>query len=250
MKAFLVALLLVGTVAEARVFNFAGEKFAPYLKGQYGPTTSGDSAFATSSGAGNTFSTKNTYNSGYEFGFAYGIKGVRFKFGFEILRPPLLDGVKGSDSGGTELYTLKSDIVGFSPKFGIEMNIAEWPLARIYAVGDYGAAQMTLKNTYAFTAAGAAAYPGMTDFTEELKASGTAIDGALGFEALVFDTTTLTIEVGYRTLKFGNLKHNQAVNSFQGSVAKGDSALNDDGTAREINHTGLYAAAGFRFWIF
>lgn len=244
------ALLLFTSSGWARVFNFSGEKFAPYIKGSYQPTTVGDQAFATSSGTGNTFSSKNTYNTSFEFGFAYGFKGMRLRFGFEALKPPTLSGVTGADAGGTSMYALNSDILGYAPKIGFELNLKEWPTSRLYVSGDYGAMSVTVKNTYAFTADGTAAYPGMVDFTEELKGSGQAIDGAVGFEFLAFDTTTFSIEVGYRTMTIANLKHNLPVTSFQGAVVKGDAALNDDGTARALALSNLYASLGFRFWIF
>lgn len=247
---FFLGVVCAAGLAQARVFNFSGEKFAPYVRGLYEPTTTGDQAFANSSGAGNTFSDKNTVYSSLEFGFAYKVKDVRFRFGFEALKPAALKGVTGSSAAGTELYTLDNDILGYAPKIGFELNIREWSSSRIYIAGDYGAMSVTIKNTYALTAAGQSAYPGMVDFTEELKGSGQALDGALGFETLMFDTTTLALEVGYRTLSIANLKHNKNYTSFQGSVSKGAAARNDDGTDRALSLNNLYVAAAFRFWIF
>lgn len=250
MKSLFFVLIFFSSLAQARVFNFSGEKFAPYIRGIYSPTSTGDQSFANSSGSGNTFSTKYSAYNSFEFGFAYKIRDLRIRFGFEALKPSALKEIVGSDAGGTQLYSLDNDIMGYAPKIGFELNIREWSTSRIYIAGDYGAMSMTVKNTYAFTAAGQSAYPTMVDFTEELKGSGQAIDGALGFETLMFDTTTLAVELGYRTLSIANLKHNKDYISFQGAVVKGDGARNDDGSERSLGMNNLYVAAAFRFWIF
>ncbi len=246
----LLLLTFFGWNAQGRVFNFSGEKFAPYVRGSYLTTSTGDSAFAKSGGTGTTYDKKNAYNSSFEFGFAYGIKNLRLKFGFEVFKPPNLVGVTGRNASGTALYTLNSDVLGYAPKVGVELNLKQWPETRIFLSGDFGAMSATVKNTYALTADGTAAYPTVVNFTEELKTSGQAIDASLGVETLMFDSTTFSFELGYRTLAFKNLKHNLPVTTFQNAVIKGDAALNDDGTSRSMSFSNVYAAMGFRFWIF
>lgn len=244
------ALVLWSPLSSARVFDFKSEKFAPYIKGTFVTTTAGDQAFATSSGTDSLFDKKNSYNSGYEFGFAYGRGGLRMRFGFEILRPQLLDGVSVTNAGGTELAALKSDVLGYAPKVGLEISLAEWKESRVYFSGEYGSASLTVKNTYTMTADGQAAFPGVVDFTEEMKGSSTMMDGALGYEVLLFDTTTLSFEVGYRQAEFASLTHNLPVTTFQGAVVKGDVAKNDDGTDRKYVLTNPFVSLAFRFWIF
>lgn len=244
------ALILIGVSSEARVFNFSGEKFAPYIKGSYLPTSTGDESYLNSGGADVVFSKKHPAFTSFEFGFVYGVRGIRFRFGFEALKPATLKDISGADASGIELYLLTNDILGYAPKAGLEINLAEWPKSRIYLAGDYGAMSVTVKNTYAFSADGLAAFPGMADFTEELKGSGQSMDGFLGFETLVFDSTTFSLEAGYRVLSLTGLKHNLPVTSFQGAVVKGDAATNNDGSARSLSLTNIYANVGFRFWIF
>lgn len=244
------SLLLLGVSSEARVFNFSGEKFAPYIKGSYQPTSTGDESYLNSGGTDVVFSAKHPAYTSFEFGFMYGVSGIRFRFGFEALKPATLKNISGANASGTELYLLTNDILGYAPKAGLEINLAEWPKSRIYLAGDYGAMSVTVKNTYAFTADGLTAFPGLADFTEELKGSGQSMDGFLGFETLVFDTTTFSLEAGYRVLSFSGFKHNLPVTSFQGAVVKGDAATNNDGSARSLSLTNIYANVGFRFWIF
>ena len=64
------------------------------------------------------------------------------------------------------------------------------------------------------------------------------------------DTTTFSIEAGYRMLNFTEIKHNKDNTTIGGAVTKGDTATNADGTNRELNLGGPYFGVMFRFWLF
>lgn len=229
------------------------ETFGSYLRGTYGNWGQSKSPFENSS---STVANPLTFNSGfktlssYEFGFIYATGVTTWRFGFELIQPAKLKDLTGTNAAGTKMYDLGSEFSIVTPKMGIEFNLKTWKESRVFFYGDYGLANLTLQNSYAFTAAGTAAYPGMTDFREELKATTSTYSLNLAFETLMSDTTTICLEGGYRFLKFAEMKHNVAGTVFQGTVAKGDKAYNDDGTtARSLNLSGPYAGIHFRFWI-
>ena len=238
----LLVALLFASVAEARVFNFSEEGFAPYIGGQYLTFQSADGSFIDSAGTGATFDKNLTTGLSYEFGFAYGVQKVRFIFAFQYLKPPALITAGSNTAGST--YSMTNDVSAIIPKVGMELNIKSWTAGRFFFDAQYGSASATVDNTYTFTAGSVA------DYKEELKGSGSMIAGGVGFEFLAFDSTTIMLNVGYRSLKFASLKHNLDATTILGGVAKGDPAVNTDGTARSLDLSGYYASIFFRFWLF
>lgn len=246
---FLAALWTV-SVAEARVLNLQTEKFAPYIRGQYQQSTIAQTPYSLSSGTGNAFDKSYSTVSNYEFGFVYSIKDISLRFGFEVIYPSMLKEISGTDASGTQLFTLDSDIAGYVPKIGLDINVKQWPQSRIFLNANYGMATVTLQNSYGFTAAGQTAYPSLIDFREETKGSAALMEYSVGWEFLAFDTTTMVIDAGYRLLRLDSFSHNVPVTSFQGGVVKGDKALADDGTDRRLDLSGYFASVQFRFWVF
>lgn len=244
------SLLIYSGTAGARVFAFGEEGFAPYVGGQYLTFSSGaDGGYASSGGAGNAFASKYSTGMGYEFGFTYGIQKVRLLFGFEYIKPAVLTAVTGTNAAGAVMYAMENDLSAMVPKVGFEVDLKTWKEARFYMDAQYGSASVTMASTYTFTTAGTAAYPTMTNFKEEIKGTASMIQGGFGFEFLGFDSTTIQMGLGYRSLKVSALTHNLAVTSFQGAVAKGAPAMNDDGTARSLDLSGYYVSVMFRFWL-
>ena len=248
MKLFL-AVLLLSFLAEARVFDMNSEKFAAYFRGNYGPTSIGKGAFEKASAFNETYNNELKTITAGEFGFVYAASFMNTKFAIEVIRPPSLKGTNATDANDNSLYSLDSDISAVIPKIGFEFNLKKWKAARLFLNSNFGTGTLILSNAYTFTTAGTA-LTGKTDFTEEGRSTSTMIEGNLGIEFLMFDTTTMTLDIGYRSLKFTTITHNRTASTLMGDKVKGDPMLNTDGTAREIDLSGAYASLGFRFWLF
>ena len=235
--------------SEARVFDMGKETFGTYLKANYQSAVPGQDPFVNSSGANLSFDGRHRYSMGYEFGFLFASRYLNWRMGVEVLQPPDQKGIAASNAAGTTLYTLESALSALILKGAFEGNVVTWRNSRVSIVAEGGYASLTLQNTYAFQAAGTTAF-GLADFREEVKGSTAMLGGGFLFETLMSDTTTFFVEAGYRAMNFTTLNHSVASIGFQGSVAKGDAARTDTGTARTLNLSGLSASAGFRFWIF
>lgn len=242
-------LLLASPSAHARKLNLANESFAPYLRGGYQVSNLKQSSFAESSGAGNEFQGDIPFLANYEFGFVYSIREVSLRFGFEVIRPRAESGIRATDTGGTELFTVDTDVSAYVPRLGLDINIKQWPTSRIFLNASYGMANVTVQNSYGFTAAGQAAYPALANFREEVKGSAALQEYALGWEYNAFDTTTIVLDAGYRYLKVDGLSHNVDVTNFQGAVTKGAAALDNSGGARGLDLSGYFASLHLRFWL-
>lgn len=235
--------------AEARVFDINTENFASYFKGQYGTSSLAQKPFAPAGGTGATYDGTYSTQMGYEFGFVYASRYMNMRFGFEVIKPPNMETIKGTDAGGADLFTLNNNISVYAPKIGVELNVKQWKESRFFISIDYGQASGTIENSYKFTTAGSNQYGGIADFREEIKGSAALMEYALGFEMFMFDTTTVVFDAGYRQLTFASFTHNVASTGFQGSVAKGAPATNTDGTTRSYDFGGPFASIMFRFWI-
>jgi hypothetical protein len=240
-------------VSQARVFDMNREKFAAYLKAQYAPTTIKKSGFEAASNNNETYNAEMTTLYGGEFGFIYSTRFVGMRFGLEVIRPPTLKVTASDASGATPYYDLASDVSVVIPKVGLEIIVGQWKESRIFLNANYGQGNLGMVNSYTFTAAGTAATGGMTDYTEDGRGSATNIDGSLGLETLLFDTTTLAFEAGYRTMSFSTINHNRDVATGTlaqaGAITKGTQMLNANGSARTLDFTGPFVNLMFRFWV-
>jgi hypothetical protein len=241
--------ILVGLPVEARVFDMGSEKFAAYLKANYGPSSIAKSTYEKVSPQTETYDGSISVVYAGEFGLVYSSKHLNVRFGIEVVRPPTLD-VVASDSGGTKIYDMSSSITAIIPKIGFEYNVRKWKESRFFLGGAYGQATLGMTNSYSFTTAGNAAPTSGVDYTEDGRGSAALMEGMLGFETLMFDSTTIVFEAGYRQLKFASLTHNRDAVTIRGTKVKGDPMLNADDSARSISFTGYYAGLTFRFWIY
>lgn len=249
LRVYIIFLLFSSEISEARVFSFSNESFAGYIRTGYGLGLE-NGAMSKSNGTAGTpadSTIKFPYNLSGEFGFVYSGSHINFRFGIEVLRPQTID--TAGTNGGTELYDLKSEASVVIPKLGLEFNFIKTPWHRVYMYMAGGSASLAARNAYTLTAAGDAAYNPIDDFYEDLRGTATTYEGSFGYEGLLADTTTWSIELGYRSLNFTRITHNRAANTFTGNVVKGDVATNTDGSDRNLNLTGAYASIGFRFWI-
>lgn len=243
-------ILGLGNLSQARVFNVKDEQFAAYVRGTLAPLAFENTLNSGSHGTGSTLDSSSPYNLAGEFGFIYGTEKMNFRFGLEVIHPPDKKNEIGSSSSGVSLFSLTSELSVVAPKLGIDFTLTYWNTGRVYTGLAVGYASLAARNSYSLTTAGTAQYSGLTEFDEDLRAGAPIYEGLIGFETLFNDTTTLAIEAAYRNLMFKDIKHNKDGANFQGSFAKGDPALNDNGSNRTLNLSQFYFAANCRFWIF
>lgn len=242
---FILLVLMASSTSYGRVFDMNRETFASYFSGNYGTSKIANSANKDESSA-TTFNDSVSTNTGGEFGFLYTSKYIGWRFGFEVLKPPAISPV--ASAGGTDLYTVKSDLLVYIPKLGIDITLFGRGSTKYYFGGYAGTASITMTNTYSLVTA---TPPG--DHTVTAKGAANLMGGHLGLETLMADTTTFVLELGYRVLNFTELKYAKDVTTFSspgaGAVVSGDIVKDTNANNRTIDFTGYYAAVGFRFYL-
>jgi len=246
---FVILVLLLSPLAEARVFDLNQESFAAYLRGQYQMGEEGNSSFAPSSGAGTSFDSTYHNNPSYEFGFIYSTHFINWRFGFEVIKPTDMNGIQGSSSSGTPWYSLNDSISGYVPKLGLEFNVKHWPASRIFLNVDGGYATVTVQNSYTFTAAGSSQFGGISNFTDAVQGTGIMVESSVGFETVLSDTATIVLDAGYRNLDINSFTYSSATQNFQGTQTNGGAAMNTDGSPRSLSLSGPFASVAIRVWI-
>jgi hypothetical protein len=235
--------LFLAQIAHGRVFDFSREKFASYFLLNYASSRIADLAFVGESSA-NQYSETFKTQPGGEFGFIYASRYFAWRFGLEIIKPATLQS-KASLNGGSNLYVVSSDLTSLMPKLGFEINWLTRQEYRLLVFGQIGQASLAAKNTYT-----ALTIAPNTDFSTEWKAAANAKGAGLAIEYYAFDLTTIMFEVGYRDLKYTDIKYSKEVTGFSGAVAAGDQVKDLIGKNREIDFSGPYAAVAARFWLF
>lgn len=244
-----VAVLATPVKSWARKFDFKSESVATYFKGSYGPSQVRDAAFGDSSGASTSFDKNVTTNAGAEFGFLVASERLNLRLGAEILLPRHLSDVKGSsDTTGTELFSLDTKTSALIPTVFIDAVLSSTPTSKAFLSTGLGYAYVSVDNTYAFTADGTSEF-GLANFQEKAKAEALAIYGSVGYETLFADNSTVVFELGYRYLEPDTFKHEKETTTFQGPVTAGELATTNNGDARKISLSGIFASLSFRFYI-
>lgn len=240
-------------IAEAKVFSTKSERFGPYIIATYSPSKVKNTLLSESNSTAAvpvTIDTDYKSNMSGELGFVTAGDKFNFRFGFEVIRPPTLTDAEAQDASGNPLYKVTSEATVYAPKISVEYNVRTWSSSRLMLAVGFGAANLVGRNSYVFTPQGVSTY-GLADFSEDLRSSGTLLDGALAFESLLMDTNTFYVNVGYRQLKFASIKQNKEIANFQSAaIAKGDPATNTDATARTLNFSNYYIGLGIRIWLF
>jgi len=229
---------------EARVFNISSEKFAGYFVGTAGTSTIAKSAFLDEDSATNTYSDLVANNLSGEFGFMYATEYASLRFGFEIFRPSALKDVMATNASGTDIYSLNSDITGYAPKLGLEINLQKTAGYRAFIQGYVGTASISYKNEYTIIS-----YGGQSNHTVEGKGTTSMYGGTLGVESHLTDATTYIFEFGYRKMLVDSLKYSKDVTTFSGAKVAGDPITDVNGNARVFDFTGSYLSFGFRFYL-
>lgn len=239
-------LMFVASATQARVFNINKDSVAPYFMFSGGGSQIATSALDGEGNSGVTFTGGVNYNYTGEFGFLYSRSGASLRFGFEVLKPTLLESM--AKDGTTDLYSASSELLGYAPKITLEVNLHKTGADRSFISVGVGSASVTMKNAYTLTSAGQTAYAGVTDHSTESKASSTLAAASLGYEGLLTDNTTILVEFGYRQLKFDNFKYSKDVTTFSGAKVSGDKVLANAGADRTIDFSGGFISLGFRFY--
>ncbi|KHD89231.1 MAG: hypothetical protein OM95_05315 [Bdellovibrio sp. ArHS] len=247
MKFLFLSFFLLSSTAQARVFNIQKETFAAYFLASGGASAIGTKALDGEAGATLSYGGNVNYNYSGEFGFLYSVRYLNFRFGFEILKPSALDST--ANNGTDDLYSADSQILGYVPKVGLEVNLQSTNTYRSFVSASAGLANVTLKNAYTLTTAGQTAFPGVADHTAESKGTATSLQASLGYEGVLSDTTTILVEFGYRQLKIDNLKYTKDVTTFSGAKSSGDAVLTSTGEQRELDFSGGFISLGFRFYM-
>lgn len=252
-KIVLFIFVLFSQMAFAKIFNMGKSSFGSYLRSTYSPWGNSQTPFSQSSGTGVSWNNGYTNMMSYEFGMLYNTATLTWRFGVEIFSPANLTGVTGKDSATntTTYYTMDNTFSIVNPKIGIEVNLKTWPQSRLWMYFDYGLANLTLSNTFQFTAAGTAQFPTPgANFREEIKGNAGNYSAGMGFESLLSDNTTWCFELGYRMMQFSGLSHNVAANTFQGVVSSGGAANTNSGNGRDLSLSAVYAAFLLRIWVY
>jgi hypothetical protein len=233
----------------AHVFDMSTAKFAPYVKGIYGSGFE-NTTVAKSVGSNTTMEAKFSSLLGGEFGFAWASPSLNFRFAVEMLLPTKLEDIKGYNASNQELFSADSSMNVVSPKIGFDFNFKSTKLSRWFVFVEGGSSTLTSTNNFTLTAQGNTDLAVSTDFAEELKGSSTMYQYGAGGEIHVFDTTTMYLEAGYRSMEFASMNYNKDVTNIGGVRTKGTVALNSDGSNRELTLTGYYGSLGFRIYIY
>jgi hypothetical protein len=245
----LLMVLLNEEVLLARVFRMNNETVATYFGGTYGPSLLKQTHFSGTSGTGATIDKSVLINYSGEFGLLFRGSKLGLRFGMEAIKPTTLTKAIGSDSGGVKLYDFESNISALIPKITLEFNLKSSDSWRTFLALGGGAATAIYKNSYTLTTDGQTTFPGVADFSDEATGTALLYDGALCFETLMNDTTTIAFSVGYRKLEVTGYKYKADVLNLSGNHLKGDPVLNDDGTAKTSLYNGAMASILFRFYL-
>lgn len=227
----------------SRVLNLSDEKFASFFSGELGTSLLKTSPFDSEVSGTDTFSSEYKSSYGGEFGFVYSTPYIAWRFSFEIQKPSKLAEVEASQAG-TVNYLVTSDVTAVAPKLGIELHLNKKPNARFYLFGFYGSSNLTMTNTYTQVLVS----PNV-DHEVSLKSSAPVTGGGVAYEFSFIDTTTICLELGYRSLVFKEIKYSKDVTTFQGAKVAGDAYQDYTGTAKTLNFSNYFAAISFRFWL-
>lgn len=234
---------LISITSYTRVLNLSDEKFASYFAGELGTSLLATTPYDSQASAAETFSQEYKSSYGGEFGFVYSSPYVGWRFSFEIKKPSKLSEVQSSQSG-TVNYLLSSDVTAVAPKIGIEIHLNRKPNNRFYLFGFYGSSNLTMTNSYTQVIISP-----NTDHQTSLKSSAPVTGGGLAYEFSFVDTTTICLELGYRSLVFKEIKYAKDVTTFQGAKVAGDAYVDAAGADKTLNFSNYFAAFSFRFWL-
>lgn len=244
-------LILVPSLASARVFSFKDARLAAFIRGTGGLSSVGQDPFATSSGTDTTIDGETKYQYSGELGLAIGFGDrTNVRFGVEAIQHRPVSQAKGLNPAGQERFELESDVFVFNPNVTLEYVFSSAGNFRLYGMAGVGMADVTVENHYKMTALGTTDYS-VGDFDEKMQGSGIESHFGGGFEVLFTDNVTFSADAYYRYLKIQTLKYKGDANTIVSNtgVAKGDVVLNQDGNKRALDLGGLVFGFTFKFYL-
>ncbi len=243
-------LIIVGTwdIAEARIFRFGSESLAGYFAGTGSLSSVGDDAYAKTSGADTVFDKEPGYNYSGEVGLLFNSQNFAVLFGIEFLSPQKMQ-LGGLSSGGTKYMDMTSNIRATILKMGSRIAITSSDTYRSYISGHVGYAMMSLENTYELTAAGQTQYSLPANLSLEGEANVIMGGIGMGIEFNIADTSTMSLEGGYRYLPVSSWEHKNSGTGFNGAYTKGDNIKTQSGEDLETELSGMYIGIGFQIYI-
>lgn len=238
-----------GAVARARVFSYKDSGVAAFLRGTGGLSQLAQDQFANGDG-GIAVDGSSKYQYSGELGAALNFGNLQVRLGAEAIQHRPVSEGKGTDSAGTQMFTLNSSVFVFNPNVTFEYSYAGSGDMRYYGALGGGYANVTVVNEYKMTGPGTTRF-GVTDFDEKMETTVYELHAETGLETLFTDNVTFLAGVGYRHFLVPSLKYKGDANTISnpGGVLKGEPVLNEDGSKRRLNLGGFFASIGFRFYL-
>lgn len=244
MKLIFFVIVMMSSVASAKVFSMNDTTLAGYLSGQYGDSSVGTKFFEGESSAVD-YSKGFKKHTGADFGLIYRTQSFAWVFGFEFIKADKIkDGV--ASTVGTTNYNYTSEVSYLAPKVGMEIIFYQDVAQRVSLQGTVGTASLSTKTDYSSLSIAPNA-----DFTIEGKGAANLVNVSIGSEWHWVDTTALQLQVGYRALHFKRIKATTDVaDSFQGAITKGTRLTRLDGSNLDYKFSSYYINLAMRIWIF
>jgi hypothetical protein len=249
-RGFALILALAPHIAEARVFNFKDSDVAAYVRGTGGLSALDQDPFGNSSGVGTTVNGSTSYDYGAEIGLMLALSPkLHLRIGAEVIQESPVS-APGTNSAGTQLFTLSSSVFVFNPNVALEYVYSTHGNTRFFGELGAGYANVSVVNQYTMTAAGTTALGGVGSYKETMQDNTMSAIAGLGLETLFTDNATLILDFGYRYLPVKGLVYKAPVDNIvsPGGVTQGQQVLNADGSKRTLNLGGLFGGIAFRFY--
>lgn len=243
----LISLFFFTAQAHARVFTIDQASFATYFKGTFGNSVLQKHPYDKTSGAQTEFSDQTDFNLSGEIGFIFPHPHFNFKLGVEILSPLTPSNLKGKNSSGQELMSVDSSILGLFPVAHLEYVVARNNLGRVYFSVGGGYGRVSLSNDYTLTALGTSTYS-LSSFKDSSSQYTYIAETSLGYEMSFVQSVTVAFDFGYRYCVAKDLKYGGAGTNFIGSHSDGDSVVESDGSAKNLDLSGVFTGLSFRFY--
>lgn len=245
---FFVAFFLCASL-QARVFNLSNETIAPFLRVNYGTSQFTNQIFVNSLGADtNVDKDFASILQGGELGLIITGPRLGFRLGVEILTPANIN-TNATSNAGAELYQFESGLTAITPRVGLDYAFRYTSTWKTGVAVTGGLSSISYKNSYTLNAAGEAAFPGITSFSEEGSATATQLEAALFFETLMNDTTTISLDLGYRSLNVTSFKYKEDFIDLAGTAKAKNDLASDADVLKAANLSGVFLALTFRFYL-
>ncbi|MDZ4662136.1 MAG: hypothetical protein SGJ18_11020 [Pseudomonadota bacterium] len=247
---FTLVLAFTTSTTEAKVFNLTNVNASSYLKAIGGTSNIHNDAFIHGGGGYDQVTVKDgaIYSFGGEFGFSFEAGSTTTRLGIELARPQKLSDYEVKDANGAILYTLESEIVAFSPSVTFEWALAKAGTSKTYVFTGGGYSYVTLVNNYNMTSAGTTAFS-KASFIEDAKTQAIFGTLGLGYEMLLVDNVTISMEFGYRHLEARRFLMRGTSDAISKNYQADDVLKNTDGSDRRLILSHPFVGVLFKFYL-